>query len=888
MSPTRKALAVEATILAAPPSPSQLDNSFQITADPTIRKLKLSPDQLRNCHEALKFLRSKKLSYPHVISQEFQTLQANRMNDLDLKNRCSVALDRTNLSKNRYINVLPFDNNRVILKHLIDNRGSHGKYINASFIMTSESVSRFIATQGPLPLTSEDFWEMILQYRCPAIVMLTRLVENQHTVKCGDYFQADNGPREFGNICISTKWVQTTDTQLILRCLEVKRKESVEPSFCVLHIQYPEWPDLGVPNATIALREIFRKLSVVPLVLGPIVVHCSAGIGRTGTYCLIHNTIQRLLLGDMSALDLATTLSTFRSQRSGIVQTQVCLPDSPSSHHQVHTGKRREIGSYMEADAEVNNSQVHSLEVQPPLTAEPPEKIILVAAIADIFTGFRGGPVSLTFNPSSEIYHAVVSKCKTLHGRYLATPWLSNPHFQTSFINFFGKPPVFSYRRQMFHASDGGSFALDWLMHFDVSGLDSRNNHDMAEDDATPIIVMIPGLTSDSASPYMKHLVFNTAKHGWNVVVSNHRGLGGVSVTSDCFYNAGWTEDVREVINYLHEKYYAAPLFVVGTSIGANILVKYLGEDGKNVPVAGAAAVCSPWDLLIGSRFISRRLIQKLYDRALTIGLQGYAQLHETRYSRLANWEGIKKSRSIRDFDTHATCLVGNYETVDTYYRRCSSAAFIGQVSVPLLCISALDDPVCTKEAIPWDECRANKNVVLATTQHGGHLAFFEGFTGSGLWWVRAVIEFLEVLHSSSYMHIQKKESSGAHSAVLQSSIDQGPYLNVADGMVAAMGNDPTDGGINATSDVDTGNHVVTDSRKPDFASFVVQNSEDGADSKGSTIIERCLYQISRQNKTSIWLLAYVALLSSWPIVGAALGFFFKKKIKKTLLGKTT
>lgn len=512
----------------------------------------------------------------------------------------------------------------------------------------------------------------------------------------------------------------------------------------------------------------------------------------------------------------------------------------------------------------------------------------------DLFTGFRGGPVSLTFNPSSEIYHAVVSKCKTLHGRYLATTWLSNPHFQTSFVNFFGRPPVFSYRRQMFHASDGGTFALDWLMHSDVSGVDARNNHVISEDDATPIIVMIPGLTSDSASPYMKHLVFNTAKHGWNVVVSNHRGLGGVSVTSDCFYNAGWTEDVRDVINYLHEKYYAAPLFVVGTSIGANILVKYLGEDGENVPVAGAVAVCSPWDLLIGSRFIARRLVQKLYDRALTIGLQGYAQMHETRYSRLANWEGIKKSRSIRDFDTHATCLVGNYETVDTYYRRCSSAAFIGQVSVPLLCISALDDPVCTREAIPWDECRANKNIVLATTQHGGHLAFFEGFTASGLWWVRAVNEFLEVLYSSSYMHIQKKkESSGPHSALLPSSIDQGPYLNVADGMVAAMGNDPTDGAIIETSDetdrtgLDTGNHEVTDSRKPDSASFVAQTSEEGADSKGSTIVERCLYQISRQNKRSIWLLAYVAILSTWPIVGAALGFFFKKKIKRALPKKT-
>ncbi|KAK6114770.1 hypothetical protein DH2020_007039 [Rehmannia glutinosa] len=506
----------------------------------------------------------------------------------------------------------------------------------------------------------------------------------------------------------------------------------------------------------------------------------------------------------------------------------------------------------------------------------------------DIFTGFRGGPVFLTYNPNSEIYHGVVSKCRTLHGRYLATPWLSSPHFQTSFVNFFGRPPVFTYRRQMFHASDGGMFALDWLLHSDVSGVAAQNNHAIAKDDTTPIVVMVPGLTSDSASPYMKHLVFHTAKCGWNVVVSNHRGLGGVSVTSDCFYNAGWTEDVREVINYLHQEYSAAPLFVVGTSIGANILVKYLGEDGENVPIAGAAAVCSPWDLLIGSRFIARRLIQKLYDRALTIGLQGYAQLHETRYSRLANWEGIKKSRSIRDFDTHATCLVGNYETVDTYYRRCSSSSFIGKVAVPLLCISALDDPVCTREAIPWDECRANKNVVLATTLHGGHLAFFEGVTGSGLWWVRAVNEYLGALLSSSYMHTQKKaENLGPHSAIMQSSIDQGPYLNVADGMVAAMGNETSE----EKNDHDqkneivsvTENHAFTNVRKPDFATNA---GEDGADSKRSSFVERCVYQLSRQNNKSIWLLAYIAIISSWPIVGAAFGYFFKRKLKRALPAK--
>ncbi|RVW75895.1 Embryogenesis-associated protein EMB8 [Vitis vinifera] len=119
--------------------------------------------------------------------------------------------------------------------------------------------------------------------------------------------------------------------------------------------------------------------------------------------------------------------------------------------------------------------------------------------------------------------------------RYLATSWLSSPHLQTAFLSFFGRPPVFSYRRQLFHTSDGGTIALDWLMNSDVMGVAINMNDTIRKDDKTPIVVVIPGLTSDSASAYIKHLAFKMAKSGWNVVVSNHRGLGGISVTVSFF-----------------------------------------------------------------------------------------------------------------------------------------------------------------------------------------------------------------------------------------------------------------------------------------------------------------------------------------------------------------
>ncbi|KAG2627290.1 hypothetical protein PVAP13_3KG123701 [Panicum virgatum] len=521
--------------------------------------------------------------------------------------------------------------------------------------------------------------------------------------------------------------------------------------------------------------------------------------------------------------------------------------------------------------------------------------------LGDLLRGLRGGRVALTFHPESQVYHRVASKCRSLHGRYLATPWLASPHLQTLFLSISGRPPSFTYRRQLYTVRDGGTIALDWLLASDLEAADADScDESSSKDDSTPLLVVIPGLTSDSSAAYVKHLVFSMASKGWNVVVSNHRGLGGISITSDCFYNAGWTEDMREVVNFLHQEYPEAPLFAVGTSIGANIVVKYLGEEGESTPVAGAASICSPWDLLVTNRFISRKLVQRCYDRALAIGLKGYAKLHQPVLARLANWEAITS-------------------TVDTFYRKCSSANYIGNVSVPLLCISALDDPLCTREAIPWDECRANKNIVLATTPNGGHLAFFEGLTARRLWWVRPVSEFLCALHDSSYMHRQKAQEHGLHSS-LESSIDKSPYVNfMEDGMVAAVTNEGPDN-IDSLDNQIVGEIELSDGmvaiqqnehngeiQNENYSGMGDKNNSEGnvtsvqghegnhrqregpyANNIGDAIVpvRRSINKLTRSQGKSVWLLAYIAVVTSWPLLGT-LGFFlFRKRFSNSLLAK--
>ncbi|XP_047306781.1 protein-tyrosine-phosphatase PTP1-like [Impatiens glandulifera] len=293
--------------------------TFSIDSPPP--SLSLSPDQYQYCIDALKFFKDK-LQKPQEISREYAILEASTIGQSEMMDRFSVALGSKNKDKNRYLVVLPFDDNMVVLNSHKGCEPSAGDYINASYIeiSSSESISRFIATQGPLPNTFEDFWEMIIQNHCPVIVMLTGLIEN-NKIKCDDYFQTEDGPRDFGNIYITTKSFASTNTGLEMRNLEVNYKKSDKLPPSVLHIHYPEWPDNGVPMDTVVVRELLRQTYSIPPSSGPIVVHCSAGIGRTGTYCTIHNTLQRVFVGDMSALDLVETVRKFRQQRDGMIQT---------------------------------------------------------------------------------------------------------------------------------------------------------------------------------------------------------------------------------------------------------------------------------------------------------------------------------------------------------------------------------------------------------------------------------------------------------------------------------------------------------------------------------------------------------------------------------------
>eukprot|EP00897_Mesotaenium_endlicherianum_P009483 jgi/Mesen1/8563/ME000049S07955 len=232
--------------------------------------------------------------------------------------RVASALKKVNLRKNRYSDG-ERERESASEGPPGPGAGSKGRAAGAA------ALPSFIATQGPLESTTGDFWHMVVQERCSAVIMLTREKEG-HRVKCGHYFPAEEGTSEdFGHMRVSTRRTALLAPAVVCRTLEIVDLQNAaqEEPFQVAHYQYLEWPDHGVPLSTQPIRHLIRHLRLPPPA-GPFLVHCSAGIGRTGAYCTIDHSLRRLLSGDAGGLDIARTVRHFRMQRAGMDQYRFC------------------------------------------------------------------------------------------------------------------------------------------------------------------------------------------------------------------------------------------------------------------------------------------------------------------------------------------------------------------------------------------------------------------------------------------------------------------------------------------------------------------------------------------------------------------------------------
>ena len=378
----------------------------------------------------------------------------------------------------------------------------------------------------------------------------------------------------------------------------------------------------------------------------------------------------------------------------------------------------------------------------------------------------------------------VLDKCGAILERgYDAVAWLKNRHASTILSSLLRRDLNVAYQREVLAMPDGGHATLDWPMSvdgdadlseyedsgeeaceierrgppfvrrvFDQSALVRRRlavHHARIAADA-PVLVLMSGIAGGSHDKYLKHFLKRARARGFRCVAFNCRGTSESPLTTPQFYSASYTGDIRHVVNTLRERYPDAPLFAIGWSLGANILTNFLGEEGENAKVTGAAALCNPFDLNACDAALESGFFGKVYSQAMAKNMRKLFAPHENLFAGLPKYnpELVKAAKTVRDFDEAITRVTFGFPSVDAYYEYSGSKNKIGDVRVPLMTVQARDDPIAIADSIPRAIIEENPNVILLETESGGHLGWEAGPEAPfGAPWPDAVVmQFFEAL----------------------------------------------------------------------------------------------------------------------------------------------
>ncbi|XP_067292264.1 receptor-type tyrosine-protein phosphatase beta-like [Pseudorasbora parva] len=270
-----------------------------------------SPISILNFESHLNKLRA---DSNYLLSEEYEDLK-----DVGRNQPQDSALLSENRGKNRYNNILPYDSTRVKLSYVDDD--SCSDYINASYIPGNNFRREYIATQGPLPGTKDDFWKMVWEQNVHNIVMVTQCVEKGR-VKCDHYWPFDQEPLYYGDLIVQMQ-SESVLPEWTIREFKICNEEQLSYSRVVRQFHYTVWPDHGVPEITQSLIQFVRTvrdyINRTPF-SGATVVHCSAGVGRTGTFIALDRVLQQLDTRD--TVDIYSAVFDLRLHRTHMVQTE--------------------------------------------------------------------------------------------------------------------------------------------------------------------------------------------------------------------------------------------------------------------------------------------------------------------------------------------------------------------------------------------------------------------------------------------------------------------------------------------------------------------------------------------------------------------------------------
>ena len=296
------------------------------------------------------------------------------------------------------------------------------------------------------------------------------------------------------------------------------------------------------------------------------------------------------------------------------------------------------------------------------------------------------------------------------HGRIVASdfrphPLLRDAHLQTLLGSLARPSPPLNLRIERLELADGDFVDLGHC-----------------GDGEGPLVLLIHGLTGGFESKHLRGTARRLLRHGFRCVAFQQRGAGPEPNRLPRSYHHGASADVALVLEELRRREPHTPLYAVGWSLGANVLLKHLGEDGERSPLSAAVAVCAPLSLRECAEKL-RRGFARVYQNRLLYELKLGLRRKHAQFALPIDFAAALRARDFFEIDDAVTAPLHGFADALDYYARCSSGQFLRGIRRPTLIVNALDDPFMTPDIIP-PERELAPDVTLELSTHGGHVGF--------------------------------------------------------------------------------------------------------------------------------------------------------------------
>lgn len=323
---------------------------------------------------------------------------------------------------------------------------------------------------------------------------------------------------------------------------------------------------------------------------------------------------------------------------------------------------------------------------------------------------------------------------------YTPPPLLSGGHVQTLVASFLRRVD-FSYdHRERLHTPDDDFLDLDWAT--------ARTNGTAHAEPGSRVALLTHGLEGSARRCYMCGMARALVRRGWDVCAWNLRGCSGEPNHCAATYHSGKTDDLGLVVDHVLERSYST-VALVGFSLGGNLTLKYLGEQGEALDhrLRGAVTFSVPVDLDASAHQIDQ-WTNWHYSQYFLRSLRQTIHQKAKQHPETVRTEPLRDISTLRGFDDAYTAPLHDFDSAADYYQRASCKPALSEISVPTLLVNAANDPFLADACYPYTIARRHETLTLEVPESGGHVGFVTLDDSGEYWSERRTAAFLSQTHS--------------------------------------------------------------------------------------------------------------------------------------------